>query len=73
MIDDDASIIMSQKYMVKKIKPEMIIDEAYSGEEAIKKCQKNFRKRCCNIHYKLIITDIYMRKLDGFETAKLIN
>lgn len=73
IVDDDANNIKSAKFIIQKIKPEIELDAAYSGEDALKKAVANFEKSCCSTYYKLIITDIFMGNMDGFKTAKLIN
>ena len=47
-------------------------DEAKSGSAAVVMYNKSMSKTCCNIRYRLILTDICMPWVDGFNVAKQV-
>ena len=44
-------------------------DEAINGKIAVEMYQQNMSKTCCDIRYKLILTDIQMPEMDGISEA----
>ena len=44
-------------------------DEAMNGLIAVDLYKKNMEKTCCDVRYKLIITDIQMPEMDGITEA----
>ena len=47
-------------------------DEAINGEVAVKKFKDDFFKECCDINYKLILMDIQMPIMNGFDASREI-
>ena len=47
-------------------------DEAYDGAQEVEMYLANMRKTCCNVRYKIILTDINMPRMDGIEAAERI-
>lgn len=62
IVDDSPENVVSLKKVLEKHNFE--VDTAYSGEEALKKVLKN--------SYVLIILDVQMPEMDGFEVAEAI-
>jgi CheY-like chemotaxis protein len=51
---------------------EIVCKKAFDGEEAICTFKENLKKSCCDIKYKLILTDILMKPVDGYNASKKI-
>ena len=47
-------------------------DEASSGLAAVNMYNRSMNKTCCDIRYRLILTDIQMPEVDGFGVAQQI-
>ena len=54
------------KYFNKKC------DKAENGLEAVQLYEKNMQKKCCNVRYKVVLSDIQMPVMDGFDCIKNI-
>jgi CheY-like chemotaxis protein len=67
LVDDDPmSMMISEKYLQSF---GLVYEKAQNGSEAIEKIRSNRRK---HEYFSLIILDLYMPILNGFETAKII-
>ena len=63
--------------MNHSIQEQIIIDEASNGREAVEIYKSLFKKKCHNENcphpiYKLIIMDLQMPIMDGFEASEII-
>ena len=47
-------------------------DEADDGDTAFELYKKNMEKTCCNVRYKVILTDINMPRMDGITETEVI-
>jgi CheY-like chemotaxis protein len=45
------------------------VDKAMNGKEAFNMFQKNLNKNCCDTKYKLVLMDLNMPIMDGFEAT----
>jgi CheY-like chemotaxis protein len=47
-------------------------DLVENGVEEVNAFIKNYEKQCCDVRYKLILTDLNMPEMDGFDAARNI-
>ena len=74
VVDDMPFNVMSLKLMLES-KFFVTCDEAFSGSEGLEKVSARFQKRHtanCKTFYPLILTDINMPGMDGFQMTKKI-
>ena len=45
------------------------VDKAMNGMEAVEMYRINISKKCCNTRYKVILMDINMPILDGYDAT----
>ena len=48
------------------------VDKAMNGMEAVEMYRINISKKCCNTRYKVILMDINMPLINGFDTTRKI-
>ncbi len=48
---------------------ELTVDKAFNGKEAVALFDKNMVKTCCETKYKLILMDLNMPIMDGYEAT----
>jgi len=70
MVDDDAFNFIPLEAFLKKFKTEY--DTFTCGETAIGAYEKSLEKTCCKMSYPLVITDINMPVVDGFQVGERI-
>ena len=44
-------------------------DVATDGQECLEKFETNFTKTCCDVRYKMVLTDINMPRMNGYKAA----
>ena len=47
-------------------------DLVENGEQEVQAFIQNMQKTCCSVRYKLVLTDLNMPVMDGFDAAQLI-
>ena len=55
--------------MILKETHKLNVDRAMNGQEAINKFQTSLFKECCDNRYKLILMDLNMPVVDGYEAT----
>ena len=45
------------------------VDKAFNGQEAVNMFSKNLTKSCCNVKYKLVLMDLNMPIMDGYDAT----
>jgi CheY-like chemotaxis protein len=58
-------VILQENYQIE-------CDLVENGIEEVEAFVKNMEKTCCQIKYKLVLTDLNMPEMDGFDAAKNI-
>ena len=69
LVDDQPFNLVPLKMMLRdrlKIK----CDFGEDGMQEVSMFERNQSKTCCNVRYRLILTDLNMPKMDGFDAAK---
>jgi len=46
------------------------VDKANDGKQELDMYIANMTKTCCNVRYRIILTDINMPRMDGIEAAE---
>jgi len=70
MVDNDAFNMISHEAFLLKWKVE--VELFTGGEAAVVAYEESLQKQCCKIGYTLIITDINMPEVDGFDVGERI-
>jgi len=70
MVDDDAFNMLSHQAFLLKWGVE--VDLFTCGEAAIKAYEESLQKTCCKVGYPLIITDIKMTEVCGFQVGERV-
>ena len=71
IVDDNMFNIIPLEYILEdsfQIKS----DKALNGLEAVNIFTRNLNKSCCNVRYKLILMDLNMPIMDGYEATQNI-
>eukprot|EP00347_Sterkiella_histriomuscorum_P013047 403366216 len=72
IVDDNIFNLITLELMLKD-QSELIVDKANNGLEAVEMFKRNLlNKECCNQHYRLILMDLNMPVMDGYEATEQI-
>lgn len=75
-----ATVLLADDLVFNMIPVEQILtsdyglkcDKANDGEIMLKMYLDNMEKTCCDVHYRIILTDINMPRMDGIEASERI-
>jgi len=72
LIVDDNSFNLIPLELILETNFGLKCDQATNGLIAYEKVKENLKKKCCNQNYKLILMDLNMPVMDGFESTEKI-
>ena len=71
IVDDNQFNNVALEYIIKE--SGFAVDQAFNGKEAVEKYQADLDKTCnCTHRYSLILMDLQMPVMDGFEATQEI-
>jgi CheY-like chemotaxis protein len=71
IVDDNMFNLIPLELILKEMF-QITVDRALNGQEALNMFQKNIMKKCCTLRYKLILMDLNMPVMDGYEAIEKI-
>eukprot|EP00347_Sterkiella_histriomuscorum_P003626 403363564 len=71
IVDDNMFNLLPLELILKQFF-QVTVDRALNGQEAVNMFQKNLLKKCCNLKYKLVLMDLNMPVMDGYDATAII-
>lgn len=71
IVDDNLFNIIPLEEMLKN-NMRIQVDKALNGQQAVEMFKTNINKRCCQNRYKLVLMDLNMPIMDGYDATKKI-
>ena len=68
IVDDNMFNLIPLEKMLSKMFSQPV-DKAFNGQEAVNMYSKNLMKNCCSKKYKLVLMDLNMPIMDGYEAT----
>lgn len=68
IVDDNMFNLIPLELILKEMF-NIQVDKALNGLEAANMFEKNLQKTCCDVHYKLVLMDLNMPIMDGYEST----
>ena len=68
IVDDNIFNLIPLELILKEMF-KLKVDKAMNGQEAVNAFSKNIVKKCCQTYYKLILMDLNMPVMDGYEAT----
>ena len=72
LIADDNPFNIMPLEMVLESMFDIAVDTAEDGDDEVDMFKANMEKTCCDVRYKLVLTDLNMPRMDGFTAAEQI-
>ena len=71
MVDDVVFNLIPLEEMMRE--RDILATKCYSGAAAVRMYMSRLSAQCCESTYRVVLTDIQMPEIDGFEVSKTIN
>ena len=68
IVDDNIFNLIPLRMMISEMFS-LEVDQALNGLEAVVKFTKNLEKSCCQTNYKLVLMDLNMPVMDGYDST----
>ena len=73
IVDDNMFNLVPLEMILKEIF-KITVDKAMNGQEAVIMFSQNVKKECCKKRYRLVLMDLNMPIMDGYEaTSQILN
>jgi CheY-like chemotaxis protein len=67
-VDDNMFNLIPLELILKEMF-NITVDKAMNGREAVNLFSNNIQKKCCETRYKLVLMDLQMPIMDGYEAT----
>ena len=71
IVDDNMFNLIPLELILKEMF-QLTCDKAMNGKDAVTMYTNNILKKCCNVRYKLVLMDLNMPIMDGYQASILI-
>ena len=68
IVDDNMFNLIPLELILKEMF-NISVEKALNGQEAVNMYAKNIQKKCCDTRYKMVLMDLNMPIMDGYEST----